>query len=229
MSNFVRFCAVLLVFVAVLASSADAIERVGRKLNFVEISGSYLTPTGEVESFTGVPDELFPAEIRPLELDANEAYDGTFALGIAIGQVNAGSLGWSLGFRYTKHDLKDSIDLPADYIWIPDPDFSLNQYDLELNVNYYLTDITQSVIAPYVGVGVVAGILSGSYDDEDYSESELKALGALNFGFDLRLWEGSNGRDMVSLVSQNRYDLVSTEERPRYWNFGAALRFYIRP
>lgn len=229
MSNLARFFVTLLLLAAFIAPTADAIERVSRKLNFFEVNGAYLSPTGEIQGFVSVPDEIFPAEIRPLDLDASDTYDATFALGVAFGQIRAGSLGWSVGFRYTKHQLKDSIDLPADYIWIPDPDFNLNQYDLELNVNYYLMDITKSVIAPYVGVGVSAGVLSGSYDEIDYSESELKALGALNFGFDFTLWRNRNGRDMVTLVSQNRYDLVSTEERPRYWNIGGALRFYIRP
>lgn len=221
------YMAVLLLLV-LLFGTAGAIERVAKRLNFLELSAGYVDPVGNVGGVMSVPRSDIPGNFFRSSLDAADVYKSSYTLGVGLGQIYSGRLMWGLGFRYTRHNLRDTIQAGGiTAVAVDKPD--LNQYDIELNLNYYLVDPSRSVFAPYAGIGVAAGILTASWDDEFASESETKALGALNFGFDLRLWQSENGRDMVALVSQNRYDILASEERPKYLTIGGALRFYIRP
>ncbi|HPC11748.1 MAG TPA: hypothetical protein PK112_06570, partial [candidate division Zixibacteria bacterium] len=125
-----------------------------------------------------------------------------------------------LGFRYTNHQEQD---------WFKDhPDeFHLAQYDLNLNLHVYAVPPTKSIVAPYGGVGVQAGLLNieiAGYDDE----SDLTILMAADFGLDLKVAEFSKGRSFLTLASINSYDLFGTEDRPKYLTIGGGLRYWFR-
>lgn len=217
MSRLLTRAFLLALLALAVASDAGAISRVTRSLNYLEVFGGSAKPVGEAE---------FVNVIEGSKLyDTEDLYASTYSLGLGIGQVRAGRLNWSLDFRYTKLKLSDKIDR---YFLYTDG-LSFNQYDLDLNVNYYFADIANVGFAPYVGLGVAAGMMSPKYeDDNEEYDSELKALAGFNFGFDLRMIKNPDG-SQISLVSMNRYDFMATTERPKFLNIGVALRYYVRP
>lgn len=220
MSRLLTLVLLAALVLSMAVSNAGAISRVGRSLNFIEVFGARSAPIGELEFFN-LPDYNG-------EFDADDVYDPTFSLGVGIGQVKYGAVAWSLDFRYTHHDVERRFENNEVIVTVEDG-LSLNSYDLDLNMNYYFTDIANSDFAPYVGLGVTAGLMTAGFDDSNIDgETEAKALAGLNFGFDLRLARNADG-SQISLVSMNRYDMIATSERPRYLNIGLALRFYVRP
>ncbi|MBK7141597.1 MAG: hypothetical protein IPH75_05915 [bacterium] len=217
MSRLLTLVLMAALVVATVAPEADAISRVGRSLNYLEVFAGHAKPVGEVEFVNVIgPDYNY---------DTEDLYGSTYFMGVGLGQVRAGHLGWGVGFRFTKMELSDDID----EFFTGTEGLSFNQYDVDLNINYYLTDVASSPFAPYVGLGVAAGLMSPRFEEDNFEyDSELKALAGLNFGFDLRLSQNADG-SQVSLVSMNRYDFMSTSERPHYLNIGVALRYYVRP
>ena len=210
----------LAMLVTLVAADAFAISRVSRSLNYLQVFGGYAKPVGEVEFFNLLDYNG--------NFNADDVYKSTGSFGVGLGQVRAGRMNWGLDFRYTKLELQDVVE--NDEVTVTGIDgLGISTYDLDLNINYYFTDMAASNFSPYVGLGVAAGIMSAGYDNDQFdNETELKALAGVNFGFDLRLAQNSDG-SQISLVSLNRYDLLASDERPRYLNIGVALRYYVRP
>jgi outer membrane protein W len=102
---------------------------------------------------------------------------------------------------------------------------NFRQYDIELNANYYFLDLTSTVFSPYTGAGVQAGFTSFSPEGFE-DESEIKVAGSLNFGADLKLFD--NGRSFLTVASMNNYNLLASDNRPKYLNLGFALRYFFR-
>ncbi len=214
--------AALLVVLCLTLAAADsfAISRTSRSLNYLQVFGSYNSPMGEVEFFN-LPDYNG-------NFDADDVYESGGSFGIGLGQVRAGRMHWGLDFRYTKHELQDVVE-NNDVVVTGIEGLGISNYDLDLSINYYLSDMAQIGFSPFVGLGVTAGIMSAGYDNDDFdNETEMKALAGLNFGFDFRLAQNADG-SQISLVSLNRYDIMASDERPRYLNLGLALRYYVRP
>lgn len=218
--------------------NVSAITRTTRTLNLIEFYAGSSMPQG---TYTGLPDFNFIINNRLVDVDAEEISDNSFHFGLGYGQLRGSHLLFSIGFRYTKHDIKDTIlifiyDGPLDTIPPIQGDTiveisgnpSYNQFDIDFDLNYMITDITKSPFAPYVGVGVQAGLLSISADGFKTNHEAMLSL-SLNFGGDLKIWSANDGLSLLTLSSINRYDFYGSNEKPRYLNLGVGLKYYFRP
>jgi len=221
------FILVLVAGALVLLSVANvsAITRTTRTLNFVEFYAGSSMPQG---TYTGLPDFNFIINNRLVDVDAEDVYDNTFHLGLGYGQLRGSHLLFSLGFKYTKHDVKNIIPISIDTVVLVDSSTNYNQFDLEFNLNYMITDITKSPFAPYVGVGVQAGLLSISGGGFQ-SQNEVMLGLRLNFGGDLKIWSAKDGTSLLTLSSLNSYDFYGSNQKPKYLNLGVGFRYYFRP
>jgi len=222
----------LLIFVLVAGTLAllsvenvSAITRTARTFNFVEFYAGSSMPQG---TYTGLPDFNFIINNRLVDVDAEDVYDNTFHLGLGYGQLRGSHLLFSLGFKYTKHDVKNIIPISIDTVVLVDSSTNYNQFDLEFNLNYMITDITKSPFAPYVGVGVQAGLLSISGGGFQ-SQNEVMLGLRLNFGGDLKIWSAKDGTSLLTLSSLNSYDFYGSNQKPKYLNLGFGFRYYFRP
>jgi len=118
--------------------------------------------------------------------------------------------------------------LPFDTILVLPDDLKLRQYDFDFNFNYLFNDLNVKVWTPYVGVGVLAGITSLSMKNFD-SESEIEMALNLNYGLDLKIWKQAQNRGFLAVSSSNSFNLLATDDRPKYFNFGLSLKYYFRP
>ena len=218
--------------------NVSAITRTTRTLNFVEFYAGSSMPQG---TYTGLPDFNFIINNRLVDVDAEDVYDNTFHLGLGYGQLRGSHLLFSLGFKYTKHDVKDTIlifiydgpldtipPIQGDTIVTVDSSTNYNQFDLEFNLNYMITDITKSPFAPYVGIGVQAGLLSISGGGFQ-SQNEVMLGLRLNFGADFKIWSAKDGTSLLTLSSLNSYDFYGSNQKPKYLNLGFGFRYYFRP
>ena len=205
--------------------NVNAITRAARTVNFVEFYGGSSMPTG---TYTGLPDYDFIINGSLVDVDAEDVYDNSFHFGLGYGQLRGSHLLFSLGFRYTKHDVEKIIPISADTVVLVDSSTNYNQFDLDFNLNYMITDITKSPFAPYVGVGVQAGILSISSSGFRTDNEAMLSL-SLNFGGDIKIWSAADGLSLLTLSSINRYDFYGSNQKPRYLNLGAGLKYYFRP
>lgn len=208
----------LLLAGTVAVDATAAIKRVAARYNVLNFYGGYATPHGEYGQvgFITFVDELD----RPVEEDADQLFDGTYYFGVDYGTLYSRYALVLIGFRYTEHNVQD-------YLREAFEEFDYRQYDVELNLNFYPLDMRSSFASPYAGAGVQAGLLSTSvpgYDDE----SEIKVAFSLNFGADLKIFESPSGRSFVTLSSMNNYNLFASEDRPKYLNVGAAVRYWFR-
>ena len=205
--------------------NVSAITRAARTLNFVEFYGGGSMPTG---TYTGLPDFNFLINGRLVNVDAEDVYDNTFHFGFGYGQLRGSHLLFSLGFRYTKHEVENVIPLSIDTVLLVDSSVNYNQFDIDFNLNYMITDITKSLFVPYLGVGVQAGLLSISGGGFETDHEAMLSL-SLNFGGDLKVWSANDGLSQLTLSSINRYDFYGSNEKPRYLNIGLGLKYYFRP
>ena len=205
--------------------NVSAITRTTRTLNFVEFYAGSSMPHG---TYTGLPDFNFLINNRPVDVDAEDIYDNSFHFGLGYGQLRGAHLLFSLGFRYTKHDVEDTIPISIDTLVLVDTTVNYNQFDIDFNLNYMITDINKSPFAPYVGVGVQAGLLSISGGGFKTDYETMLSL-SLNFGGDLKIWSAADGLSLLTLSSINRYDFYGSNQKPRYLNLGLGLKYYFRP
>ena len=202
------------------AVSADAaIRRIPASYNMLNFYGGYSTPHGEYGEVGLV--QFVDNFDRPIEIDADEAFDGTFHFGFDYGTLRAKRFLVLIGFRYTEHAVQQWI------LDVPPVDFNYRQYDLEFNANYYLVDLTTQMASPYIGAGFQAGMTSTEPDGYD-SETDIKVALSLNFGADLKIFQAPNNRSFVTLASMNNYNLVGSDDRPNYLNIGGAIRYWFR-
>ena len=228
MLRIIRPTVVLLALVFAVSSLAEAgIKRVARRYNVIETYGGYSTPIGSY-SKVGIID-LWNSNRVLVDVDANRVYDPTFHLGITYGQLRGGHLLYSIGFRYTRVRTPDTFWVETSFGHMFDPPHSkLNQYDIDFNCNFLATNIAKAPIAPYVGIGFHGGITSQTAPGYD-SENWLTLAAGLNFGADFKLWGDLKNRSFVTLSSINRVDILGSDQRPRYMNFGIGLKYYFRP
>ena len=228
MLRIIRPTVVLLALVFAVSSLAEAgIKRVTRRWNVIETYGGYSSPIGSYHTI-GTIDFVNNSGLL-VDIDADRVYDPTFHLGITYGQLRRGHLLYSIGFTYTKIETLDTfvVDPTVSYIFIPvKPSF--NQYDIDFNCNFLATNIAKAPIAPYVGIGFHGGITSQTAPGYD-SENWLTLATSLNFGADFKLWGDLKNRSFVTLSSINRVDILGSDQRPRYLNFGIGLKYYFRP
>lgn len=205
--------------------NVSAITRTTRTLNFVEFYAGSSMPQG---TYTGLPDYDFIINGSLVDIDAKDVYDNSFHLGLGYGQLRGSHLLFSLGFKYTKHDVKNIIPISIDTVVLVDSSTNYNQFDLEFNLNYMITDITKSPFAPYVGVGVQAGLLSISGGGFQTQNEVMLGL-RFNFGGDLKIWSAKDGTSLLTLSSLNSYDFYGSNQKPKYLNLGFGFRYYFRP
>ena len=214
----------LLIMSLVLAASADAIVRVAPRWNFTEV---YVQGGAPVGSYNGIPTLPFP---RGAEFDGSDMWESGLALGVNIGQVRQHRFAYSIGFRFISSDLKtnqfDYTDGNIDYRLTIEP-FNMYQYDLDVNFNVFLLPLDRSNISPYVGFGTSAGFTHLDWQSLPGENSANIALN-LNFGAELRLGQPGADRNFVSLVSTNGWNIVASDDRPRYLWFGGALKYYFK-
>ena len=209
-----------------LISVAEAgISRVARRWNFVQVRAGYAQPMGENDHLFNIRYE--DQSGAAVNLDADELYDPSWYLGFSYGQLRSKHIAFSLGFTYTDIEMVDSI-ATSPYIWQAGAKPALNQYDVDFDLNYLLTNPSQAKISPFVGLGFHAGITSLTADGFE-SENELTMALGVNFGADIVLWESSDKRTFVALSSINEFQFLASEERPKYLNLGVGLKYYFRP
>ena len=205
--------------------NVSAITRTTRTLNFVEFYAGSSMPQG---TYTGLPDYDFIINGSLVDVDAKDVYDNSYHFGLGYDRLRGSHLLFSLGFQYTRHDVFDSIPLsPTDYVTVEGA-VNYNQFDLDFNLNYMITDITKSPFAPYVGIGVQAGLLSISGGGFQ-SQNEVMLGLRLNFGADFKIWSAKDGTSLLTLSSLNSYDFYGSNQKPKYLNLGFGFRYYFRP
>ncbi len=201
-----------------MVSPADArITRVAAQYNLVNFYGGYATPHGEYDEVGLIRfvDELD----RPVELDADSLFEETFFLGLDYGTLYRKHFLFLIGFRYTQHSVKEWLERSYG------EEIGFHQYDIELNANYMFVDLANTPISPNIGAGVQAGFTSFAPKGFD-NESEINLALSVNAGLDLKVYEGP--RSFVTLASMNDFNLLASDDRPKYLNLGLALRYYFR-
>jgi len=217
----------LAVFLIAPGSYAGMVK-VAKRLNYLDIYGGYSKPVGTISGV--VTDPLLVGD-RHVSVDIDSAYTSTVFFGISYGQLRSGHILYSLGFRYTHHDILDTINYPPSHFltWAPLTEKpSYNQYDFDINLNYHLTDPSKAVLSPYLGIGFHGGILAVTSEGYQSTNDVTTAL-SFNFGADVKLYSGPKNRTMVTLASVNNYNLLASGARPKYLNIGAAVRYWFRP
>ena len=211
--------------VVVIAGNGFGITRVAKRLNLLEIYGGAGLPTGQYSDIPAI-DLLFIINNRVVDVDASDIYNTAYYFGINYGQLKNGHYLVSLGFQFTDFALQDTILLPLDTVLIFPDKPHLRQYDISLNLNYLINDLSQIPWSPYVGLGFQAGIASLTSRQFE-TENDANIALNLNFGAEISLFKGDKGRQRVSLASINSYNLVATNDRPRELNIGGGIRFWF--
>ncbi|MBU0983931.1 MAG: hypothetical protein KKA42_08675 [candidate division Zixibacteria bacterium] len=219
MTQYAKLALAALTAVLVLAGSSVAVERVAPRLNVIEFYGGYAIPVGTYNNLAGIPfvDELgFPVN---LGLDADDAWDPGFCLGVNYGQVNNQHLAVTLGFLYTRANIDDDL-----VFGIERP--KVNVYDVSANVNWLFLDLRHNPWSPHFGVGFRAGLTEQSYRAFS-NEYELTLDLGFNFGAEAKVWTDRHGAFMT-LASINHWSFTASDERPRALEIGGGLKYYWR-
>ena len=223
MSKVWRIAALMTVAVLFIAASSQAITRVAGRWSVLSVHGGYAKPWGQ---YDGLPNDPFVLEGRQWEFDAEDVYGDSYCFGLEYGQLIAGHWLGSVGFRFTHHNLKDTIgDERMAFMYDFKPTF--NQYDLEVNMNYLLNNLASSVWTPYAGLGLHAGIASVDWDEYD-AENDLTFGMNLNFGAEVKLYTAASGKSFVTLASMNNWNFMATNDRPKYLQIGGGVKYYMK-
>ena len=203
--------------------NVSAITRVAQTVRFLEYYAGVSTHVGRRNGFPGAGFE-FPTTAK---VNSSDIYENTFHLGISYGQIHRSNLLGTIGFRFTKHEFLDTINISdtLSLILIGDP--SLSQFDMDFSINYLLLDFNNSSFVPYMGVGIQTGILVISERGFETRRETMLGL-SLNFGADLKLSSAKKGPPLWTLASINSYNLYGFNEKPKYLNIGVGLRYYFR-
>jgi hypothetical protein len=206
------------------AADSFAISRVTRQLNVFEMGIGYSDPIGSYDRIHNI--NFVDQNSVPVAADASLLYDGTYHLGAGFGQVWGEHFLGTLRFNYTKVAITNftkSTFYDSDGI-IP----SFNQYDFKFDFDFQFNDIARTSWTPYVGLGFAAGFTRLSAPGFS-SSSEANVGLAANFGAEVKVWAGREGRNFMTIGSINSVDFASSGYRPRYLNIGVGLRYYMRP
>ena len=228
MSRIIRPAVILLALVFAISSFSEAaIKRVAKQWNVIEIYGGYSSPIGSYHRIGATDFRIESGHV--FDIDADKVYDPTFHLGLTYGQLRGGHLLYSIGFTYTKIETLDTFYAdPYNAFYFIGVKPSFNQYDIDFNLNFLAANISRAPIAPYVGIGFHGGITSQTTPGYE-SENWLTLAASLNFGADIKLWGAPKNRSFVTLSSINSVDILGSDQRPRYLNFGVGLKYYFRP
>ncbi len=213
----------LIALLTLVAVPSQAVVRAARQMNFIEFSAGYNTPWGE---YNGVPTFEFIDAGRHYTVDAEDLYNSSPSFGVHYGRIAQGRLAMSIGFRYTTANLNETVDLTA-LKYLDFTDYHLNLYEGDVNLNFYLADLNVSSFAPYVGLGLQAGIASLSAEGYNSQNDFSSALG-LNFGADFTLMRNANDGSFMTLASINNVNLFASNDRPKNLTIGGGLRYYFR-
>ena len=225
MAKTIRLLTLIALLVLVTASGTMAVTRVAKTMHVVDFYAGTGTVVG---AYSGIPSQDFLINNRLVDVDGEDLYDDPFSFAFGYGQVYRGKMFMAVKFRYTSHELMDTIPLLFDTILVFNPGLKLRQYDLVLDINYQPLDLSESVITPFGGLGIQAGLTSESLTGFD-TESQLNLALSLNFGAEVKLFTSPSKRSYLTVASANRWDFLATGDRPKYLNFGGALRYYFRP
>jgi hypothetical protein len=208
-----------------LASSAQGITRVGKRVSFMELYAGGGSAHGEYDGV--IPDIDFIINNNLTDVKAEDVYNPSWHIGVGYGRVHGGMFFYSVGFRFTHHSLSDTIPLQFDTILVINPDYTLNQYDIDINVNHYLLNANDALFAPFIGLGWYGGITSAKIEGFETDNKASLGLG-FNFGFDVKLWNAGKGGPYVTLSSINSLDFVATDDRPRYLKLGGGIKYFFQ-
>lgn len=223
MSRFLK-AGLLILFCVLLSIPAQAgLARVAKRYTYVDFYGGYSSPIGGYQGI-GVID-FENSRGQTVELEADEVYDPTFHVGFNYGQLRNNRMQLAIGFRYTKINQQDRFMAEDQVLAFAPEKPSINQFDIEFDFNYLLTNITETWVAPYGGVGVRGGLTAFSAEGVE-TESEINLGVSLNFGAEVKLWQNP-GRGFVTFASVNSYDFWATGEKPRFLNLGGAVKYYF--
>ena len=230
MKRFTMFLSLTLAAVMLLATVADAsLRRVARRHSVFSIYGGYAMPYGKYDKLGSA---LFTDEFgQRVEIDADAFLDDTYFMGVEFGRLVGGQFLGTIGFRYTDLKLKDDgIYTFGSSTSIPAFALNYNQYDLTLDLDYMIGDISSQPIAPYVGGGLWGGWKSLSTDQANVglNDDEFSIGLNVNFGCDFKLAK-MDGGGFVTLSSMNSVNLLASDDRPKYFNIGVGLKYYFRP
>ncbi|UCE25732.1 MAG: hypothetical protein JSU74_06730 [Candidatus Zixiibacteriota bacterium] len=217
----------LIMVCTVAVGSRAEMVKVARILNMLEFHGGYGQPVGSYDRIYGIP--FLDSQNNLVDLDADAVYDPGYYFGFSYGQLRARHFMFSLGFRWTHVNTLDTFWIEPDWGWtysFETPTF--NQYDLDFNLNYYFFSPERTIVSPFAGLGIHAGVTSISGDTYETENETALAMG-LNFGVDLNIWRSGGGRSFFALSSVNEWVIAAAAERPKYVNFGAAIKYYFRP
>lgn len=213
------------------AESASAVRRTALSWGYLELGGFHASPVGSYSRLTII--DFLDINNIPRALEADHVLDNSGGLRIGVGRKVGRGFSSGLTFRYTHVVVRDSFlvrspDGDVLYSFEPfKPNFNL--YELVLDMNFYPAARAaggMSVpIDPYVGFNLSGGILAQTLEG---FESELEASVGLgiNFGADIRLGGGPNG--YIALSSVNSWQLLGSNDQPRYLQIGASLKFFGR-
>lgn len=242
MNRFSKSISLVVALILIIsAGSAHSIAKIPARVSVIDISGGYTMITGNYGGFRGDSwNEIFANTGTNPSVTGSDIYSPTFHLGFSYGQLRNNHLFYSVGFRYTKIGLEDSTIVPftpsPGIIYLEQSDLNLNLYDIDLNFNYYQSNVAVSGWSPYVGLGMRTGFQVLSAEGVDpvsglpyASETELKFALALNVGLDIKLASAASNRSHFVLSSANSFDFLGSGNRPRYLNLGLALKYYFRP
>ncbi len=196
------------------SSIADAaLVRVAKRYNYLTFFGGYSSPIGE---YDGVGDTDFEDPLgRDVSIDADDLYDPTFHVGVNYGQLRNNHIAFNVGFRYTK--VKHQLDFNV-------ADVNINQYDIDLELNYLPLNLTKEIFSPYVGAGINAGLTSIGADGYE-NENHTDIAASVNAGMEFVVGRFPNG--FLTLASINSYTFWNSQNRPKYINIGGGLKYYF--
>lgn len=244
-----RQCAIT-ILVALVATNAGAVRRIpqGRpgsrppiysppanrnsavplsdRLGVFEVYGAIGSPTGSIDH---LGDITFRNRFRQINIHASDVYRPSYSVGLTVGTLQMGHWQNSIGFKYSRLHVKDTIFYPRgdSAIVFNDEDFpkpNFNQYELRANSNWQFYDLRSVGWTPYVGFGLGVGLISQSLEGYD-SHNEINAGLFMNFGAEFRVWNDGAG-NLATLASMNSWEFAGSGYRPKTLSFGLGFKIY---
>ena len=212
-----------------VGSQAFGIERVAARFSYLELRSSYAMPQGEYDGLPGM-DFLFD-DTELVTFDANKVFDDGFAFGLTYGQMLGGNWRASVGFDYARNKIKNPILQQKgiyEYRITFLDDETYQQYDLTFRGAYSPTNLAQTPLSPYVGLGASAGLSSATAPGYE-NELEFNLGVSLDFGLDVKLWQAADNRSFVALSSINSWNFLTTAERISHLQVGGGIRYFFKP
>ncbi len=212
-----RKTALLLAIILFLSGSATqaSIEKVPRRFHLFRFYGSWAEVYGSSSETAG-------GKLRFSSPMKNSNFlESTWSTGVEYGVLYSRHFLVGFGFRYTPHNTQD---------WIFDTygvTYDLRQYDLEINLNYIQFDLAVVPFSPYAGLSFQTGIVQ--FKPRNFATEWSFSSGAsVNFGADVTIFKAGNDLSFLTISSDNRYDVWSTEGRPKYLHTGISLNYYYK-